>query len=753
MSEMKLRDIISPFYAWKRALEKPFTIDKPVKDRPGAPRYRGFHLNDIEKCIGCGTCEAICQNEAIDMVRVEGIESEPGDSGLRPRIDYGRCCWCALCIDVCPTNCLGMSNEYNWISSDADSFRYTPGIDRKHWDSDELGYRRAEGAWLLEPQAADMPVIDPERRKGTFDEMAHGYNDELAREESTRCTECGLCIEACPTHMDVPQYIRAIRENDLDEALRILYDSNPFSESCGRVCTAHCQDVCSLKHRGEPIMIRWLKRFITDRTADRRNEILGIGKGAPETGRKVAIVGGGPSGLTAAFYLRSYGHQVTLYEMHEKLGGMLLWGIPDYRLPEEILQREIQTILDTGVDVKLNTRVGGEITLDDLRKVHDALYISIGAQKGSGMPIEGQDSPGVLVGVEFLELINEGERPDLGGRVAVVGGGNTAMDVCRSAVRLGAGEVQVLYRRTEKEMPAAHEEIEEAREEGVIFEFLVAPERIRSGKEGLEIVCIRMELGEPDDSGRRRPVPIEGSEFTMTVDTCIMAIGQYVDGGIAEEAGMKVTRWQTIEVHEDDLSTNIEGIFAGGDCMTGPDDAIRAIADGKKAAYAIHEYLSKGVFMMNDEKMLKFESVEAAIEFAIGKEQEAYDFYTDWSKKLEHEAIQQVFREFAVEELRHRDLLSDVRDGKREIKTTQNVQDLKITDYFTEVKASENLTYQDALQLAIQRERGSIELYGHLAESSEVPELAKIFSSLVEEETKHKMRLEMIYDDNFLKEG
>ncbi len=591
---MKLRDIISPFYAWKRALEKPFTIGRPVKDRPGAPRYRGFHVNDIETCIGCGTCEAICQNEAIDMVPVEGVDPEPGDSGLRPRIDYGRCCWCALCVDVCPTNCLGMSNEYNWIGTDSDEFRFIPGVDRKPWDGSELGYRRADVAWLLEPGAADMPVIEPEMRKRTFDEVALGYDDELAGEESARCIECGLCIEACPTHMDVPQYIRAVREGDLDEALRILYDTNPFSEACGRVCTAHCQDVCALNHRGEPIMIRWLKRYITDRTADRRNEILRIDRGAPKTGKRVAVVGGGPSGLTAAFYLRSYGHDVTVYEMHDRLGGMLLWGIPGYRLPEEILRREIQTILDTGVEVKLNTRIGGGISLEELRRSHDAVYVSIGAQKGSGMPIEGLDSPGVLIGVEFLERINEGERPDLGARVAVVGGGNTAMDVCRSAVRLGAREVRVLYRRTEKEMPAAHEEVEEAREEGVAFEFLVAPERIARGKEGLEVTCIRMELGEPDESGRRRPVPVEGSEFTVTVDTCIMAIGQYVDGAAAEEAGVKVTRWQTIEVSEEDLSTSMDGIFAGGDCMTGPDDAIRAIADGKKAAYAIHHYLIKG---------------------------------------------------------------------------------------------------------------------------------------------------------------
>jgi glutamate synthase (NADPH/NADH) small chain len=591
---MKLRDIISPFYAWKRALEKPFTIAKPVAERPGAPRYRGFHVNDTSTCIGCGTCEEICQNGAIDMVEVPGFEAGKGDSGLRPAIDYGRCCWCSLCVDICPTGCLGMSNEYNWISDAGDDWVFVPGVDDKRWNRDELGYRRAEAAWLLEPEAVEMPVIEPEKRKKTFEEMTLGYDQELAKQESERCIECGLCIEACPTHMDVPQYIRAIREDDLDEALRILYDTNPFSESCGRICTAHCQEACALAHKGEPIMIRWLKRYITDRTADSRDEILGIGSDIKETGKSIAIVGGGPSGLTAAYYLKNYGHAVTLYEMHDKLGGMLLWGIPEYRLPEKILQREIKTILDMGVEVKLTTSIGGDLKLSELRRKHDAVYISIGAQKGSGMPIDGMDAPGVLIGVEFLERINEGERPDLGRRVTVVGGGNTAMDVCRSAVRLGSEDVRVLYRRTEKEMPAAHEEVEEAREEGVEFDFLVAPEKIERGSEGLEITCIRMELGEPDESGRRRPVPIEGSEFTVTADTCIMAIGQYVDASAMEEAGVKVTRWQTAEVDEETLSTSVEGIFAGGDCMTGPDDAIRAIADGKKAAYAIHRYLEKG---------------------------------------------------------------------------------------------------------------------------------------------------------------
>jgi len=586
---MSLKDVISPFNAWKRAFEKPDTIVKPLKEREGAPLYRGFHTNDIEKCIGCGSCEEICQNASIDLVEVAGREPKPGDSGLRPLIDYGRCCWCALCVDICPTGSLGMSNDYVWISENADDYRYIPGVDPKKWDASDKGYKRTDEAWLVDPERVHMEEKEPDIRKKDFDEYAMGFTDEQAVIEAGRCLECGICVQACPTHMDVPKYISAIKNKDLDEGLRIMFETNPMLEACGRICTAKCEDVCAVGNNAKPVSIRSLKRYIGDNTYKRKDEIMDLHT-VEQTGKKVGVIGGGPAGLTAAFYLRRLGHAVTIYEQHDKLGGMLKWGIPDYRLPADVLQREVDFILRQGVEVKYNTKIGKDISFDQLHKDNDAVFIGVGAQIGSDMPIKGMDTEGVYSGVEFLEKVAKGEKPYVGKEAVIVGGGNTAMDATRSSIRLGA-EAKILYRRTEQEMPANREEIREAKEEGAQLNILATPVKIEKlPSRRLKIECLRIELGEPDKSGRRRPVPKEGSEFYIEADVVIMAIGQKVEPEFSETIGLKVTKWGTFEVHSDTLRSN-EKVFAGGDCETGPDDAIRAVAAGKKAAYFIDKQL------------------------------------------------------------------------------------------------------------------------------------------------------------------
>src|SRR6056297_1384778 len=323
---MSLKDLFKPFTAWKNLLAEPVSIKKPL-ERQGAPRYRGFHQNDIDKCIGCGSCEEICQNAAIDLVPVDGIETEHGDSGLRPQIDYGRCCWCALCVDICPTNSMGMSNQFQWVDSDPDTFVFTPGVDKKYWDDEELGYKKPDNYELNNPDRIEMAEMAPEKRSKTFLEIVKGFSKEQAIKEADRCIECGICIATCPAHMGIPSYIKAVRNDDMEEALRILYETNPLPEVCGRVCTHKCETVCAMQHKGDSISIRWLKRYIADQvTLDKYKEILGT-ENLENNDKKVAIIGAGPAGLSAAYYLVLMGYSVRIFEALEKPGGMTRYGI------------------------------------------------------------------------------------------------------------------------------------------------------------------------------------------------------------------------------------------------------------------------------------------------------------------------------------------------------------------------------------------------------------------------------------------
>jgi formate dehydrogenase major subunit len=397
------------------------------------------------------------------------------------------------------------------------------------------------------------------------------------------------CRQACPALTDCQGYVGLIANGKYREALELIKEQLPLPASIGRVCPHPCEDACRRQLVEEPVSIAWLKSFVAD--IDLKSPDVFLPEIKAPTGKKVAVVGGGPAGLTVSYFLAKAGHQVVIYEAMPKAGGMLRYGIPQYRLPKEVLDQEIGIIEKMGVEIITNVRVGRDIKLDYLHKNFDAVFLGIGAWASSGMRCPGEELDGVIGGIEFLEAVASHKPVKLGKKVAVVGGGNTAMDACRTAVRLGAEEVYLLYRRTRAEMPAADIEVIEAEEEGVIFHFLVAPlEIIGENGKVKEIKLQQMELGEPDASGRRKPVPIPGAEKILEVDNVIAAIGQkVVPDGLD---GINLTKWNTIIADENTFMTNIPGIFAGGDAINdGPGIAIQAIGHARKAADVICSYL------------------------------------------------------------------------------------------------------------------------------------------------------------------
>ena len=400
----------------------------------------------------------------------------------------------------------------------------------------------------------------------------------------------GPCGLNCPAHTDVQGYVKQIALGNDTEAVKIIKEKIPLPASIGRVCPHPCEDKCRRALVEQPLSIAFLKAFAADN--DMKSDAPFKPEVAAATGKKVAIVGGGPAGLTAAYQLAVKGHAVTVLDMMPEMGGMLRYGIPEYRLPKAVLAAEVTAIAALGVEMKNNVKVGTDVTLDDLRANYDAVLVAVGAWKSTGVGCEGDKLEGVLGGIDMLREVNLGGRPDLGKNVAVVGGGNVAMDACRTAVRLGAENVYVIYRRTRAEAPAEDLEIEEALEEGVEFKWLTNPAEI-IGENG-KVVKIKlqvMELGEPDASGRRSPVPVEGMFEILDVDTVISAIGQRCN--LAGFEALTQTRKGTIEASENNGATNIEGVFAVGDATNrGPSIAVRAIGEANDAAFAIDAYLN-----------------------------------------------------------------------------------------------------------------------------------------------------------------
>jgi glutamate synthase (NADPH/NADH) small chain len=456
----------------------------------------------------------------------------------------------------------------------------------------------------LDLNRRDMPKQPPEVRRHNFDEVALGYPPETAIEEAKRCLQCKKprCVASCPVEIDIPGFIKCIAEGDFATGTRILKDKNCLPAMCGRVCPQEeqCEEVCVLVKKEGQIAVGRLERFLADwEAAQGKFELPKIPR---STGRKVGIVGGGPAGLTVAGDLIKLGHQVIIFEALHEVGGVLIYGIPEFRLPKVTVHREVEYLQKLGVEVVTDYVVGKTRTVDSLLEEYDALFIGSGAGLPWFMDVPGENLNGVYSANEYLTRMNLMKGflfPDYHTpikehkRVAVMGGGNVAMDCARTALRLGA-ETRIIYRRSRQELPARLEEIENAEEEGVIFDFLTLPVNYIGDENGWvrEIECLKMKLGEPDDSGRRRPVPIEGSEYIVPMDAVVCAIGNSPNPLVpATTPGLEVGKRGNIVADEETGKTSRDRAWAGGDVVTGAATVILAMGAGRKAARSIHEYL------------------------------------------------------------------------------------------------------------------------------------------------------------------
>jgi len=464
----------------------------------------------------------------------------------------------------------------------------------------------------------EMPVQDAVIRRGNFDEVALGYPEDLARREAERCLQCKepKCVEGCPVGVLIPQFIKALREGDIISSIQIMKVKNNLPAICGRVCPQErqCEGNCLLGKKGEPVAIGRLERFIGDYELAHRTCPI---ERAEKSGRRVAVVGSGPAGLTCAVDLARLGHSVTIFESLHSPGGVLTYGIPEFRLPKRVVQEEINYAIGClGIEVFTDHIIGRTITLEDLLSGYDAVFLGTGAGLPQFMKIPGINLNGVMSANEFLTRVNlmkaylfpEYDTPvRIGKKVAVIGAGNVAMDAARCSLRLQKifgiedGEVRIVYRRSKEEIPARREEVVHAEEEGIIFDFLTTPVEIIGDTSGsvTGMRCIRMMLGEPDSSGRRRPIPIEGSEFKMDLDTVIMALGTSPNPVVFFDAkGLERTRHGTVVADPETGRTRMSRVWAGGDIVTGAATVISAMGAGKKAASDIHK------FLINNERWL-----------------------------------------------------------------------------------------------------------------------------------------------------
>ncbi len=559
--------------------------------------YR-FHVNE-NTCINCGICMDLCPVRCLDMSRPSGegkIGSEqerlspiPGPWADRAwmmlgPIQVAACIGCQVCAQECPTNAITIE-EHVQVATYAQRglISYLP--EGEGWQTLDA-YTRATPEEPGETPWGEGHSWHVAERKETWQSSRSWLGE---RKEDLRAP----CQAACPVGTNVGLYVSLIAEGRYSEALEVAAEPNPFPCICGRVCTAPCEDVCRRGEFDEPIAIRDLKRFATDHGGEVRRVIKPPKKHYAE---KVAIVGAGPTGLSAAYYLARRGYSVTIFDAMPVAGGMMAIGIPDYRLPRTELQRDINAITELGVELRLNTAIGRDVTLDELQATYASVVLAVGAQRSQQLGIPGEASfLEVIPATTFLKDFNLDAKTKLEGTVAVVGGGSTAMDAARSALRAGAESVHILYRRSRAEMPAQKEEIRAALEEGIELHELTTPVQALGIDNHLQSIrCIKMELTSLDEKGRRRPVPIPNSEYELPISTLLIAIGEAPDPSfLPSGTSVQVAPWGGLLINKTTLATGAPGVFAAGDVTYGPKTIIHAAAHGRLAARSVHAYLRK----------------------------------------------------------------------------------------------------------------------------------------------------------------